>query len=248
MSAIYILWLRDMKKYLRGRTWILASLGQPLLYLLGFGFGFGPTFQKSGQGNYIQYLAPGVIGMTILFMSIFSGIGLMWDRRLGLLKETLVAPVHRLQIMIGKTLGGATVAVLQGLIVLVLAICAGFRPVSVVALPVALVFMLLIAMVFTALGVGIGSVLENMQSFQLVMNYLVLPTFFLSGALFPFRDLPTLLAILTALDPLSYGVDGLHYALGGSCHFGPWVDVAVLGLVAVAFLTFGACLFSRIQV
>src|SRR6266542_2223217 len=117
MNVIYILWLREVKRYLRSRAQIVASLGQPLLYLLALGFGLGPVFQKSGQGSYLQFVAPGVVGMAILFTSIFSGLGLLWDRQFGFLKETLVAPVPRLQIMIGRTLGGATVSMLQGLLV-----------------------------------------------------------------------------------------------------------------------------------
>src|SRR5277367_342556 len=128
MSAIYVLWLRQLKRYVRSKPRIAASLGQPLLFLLGLGFGFGPVFQKAGQGNYIQFLAPGVIAMTILFTSIFSGIELIFDRQFGFLKEMLVAPVPRLLIMIGRTLGGATVAVMQGLSVGVVCLLAGVRP------------------------------------------------------------------------------------------------------------------------
>src|SRR3984893_13329347 len=127
MSAIYILWLRQLKRYVRSRPRIVASLGQPLLFLLGLGFGFGPIFQRAGQGNYIQFLAPGVIAMGVLFTSVFSGIELIWDRQFGFLKETLVAPVPRLTIMIGRTLGGATVAVIQGAVVFVVCSLAGFR-------------------------------------------------------------------------------------------------------------------------
>ena len=114
MSAIYILWLRELKRYLRSRAQIVASLGQPMLYLLVLGFGLGPVFKRAGNGNYLQFVAPGVIGMSVLFSSIFSGLGLLWDRQFGFLKETLVAPVPRMQIMIGRTLGGSTVAVDSG--------------------------------------------------------------------------------------------------------------------------------------
>src|SRR5215208_2456863 len=135
LSAIYILWLRELKRYSRSRAQIIASLGQPLLYLLALGFGLGPVFEKAGQGSYVQFIAPGVIGMTVLFSSIFSGIGLLWDRQFGFLKETLVAPVPRLQIMAGKTLGGATVALCQGTLVALVCVIIGFRPQSVAALP-----------------------------------------------------------------------------------------------------------------
>src|SRR5580698_5196390 len=135
MSAIYILWLRQLKRYVRSKPRILASLGQPLLFLLGLGFGFGPIFQRAGQGSYLQFLAPGVIGMTVLFTSIFSGIELIWDRQFGFLKETLVAPVPRILIMIGRTIGGATVAVVQGLILLAICLVAGFRFPSLATVP-----------------------------------------------------------------------------------------------------------------
>jgi len=250
MSAIFILWLRELKRYTRSRTQLVASLGQPILYLLVLGFGLGPVFQKAGQGSYFQFVAPGVIGMTILFSSIFSGMGLLWDRQFGFLKETLVAPVHRLQIMAGRTLGSATVAVLQGLLVMVVCFLAGFRPVHWMLLPLALGFMLLIASVFAALGVAIGSSLEDMQGFQLIMNFLVMPIFFLSGALFPLKGLPKALGIATAADPLSYGIDGLRAELLGRtwASFDPRVDLAVLVAAASVLLVLGAYRFSRIEI
>jgi ABC-2 type transport system permease protein len=248
VGAIYILWLRELKRYVRSRPQIIASLAQPMLYLLVLGFGLGPVFQKAGQGSYLQFVAPGVIGMTVLFSSIFSGLVLLWDRQFGFLKEMLVAPVPRLHIMIGRTLGGATVATIQGCLIALVCVIAGFRPVSIAVVPLALVFMILIATVFGALGTAIGSMLQDMQGFQLIMNFMVLPIFFLSGALFPLSNLPLALAIITRLDPLAYGVDGLRATLVGTSHFGAPVDLAVLVVVAVIFLAGGARQFSRIQI
>ncbi len=248
MTAIYVLWLRELKRYSRSRPQIVASLGQPLLYLLALGFGLGPVFEKSGQGSYLQFVAPGVIGMTVLFSSVFSGVGLLWDRQFGFLKETLVAPQPRILIMIGRTLGSATVAMIQGSIVVVVCLIAGFRPTSFATLPLAFGFMLLIAIVFGAMGTAIGSVLQDMQGFQLIMNFLVMPIFFLSGALFPLAGLPTALAILTRIDPFSYGVDGLRGALTGASYFGFATDLGVLCAVAVVLLSLGAYLFSRIEI
>jgi ABC-2 type transport system permease protein len=247
LSVIYILWLREVKRYSRSRAQIIASLAQPLLYLLVLGFGLGPVFEQSGQGSYIQFIGPGVIGMAILFTSVFSGIGLLWDRQFGFLKETLVAPVSRLQIMAGRTLGGATIAMLQGTLVLIVCIIAGFRPQGFAAVPLALLFMALTAIVFAALGTAIGSTLKDMQGFQLIMNFLVMPIFFLSGALFPLTNLPMALTVATRLDPLSYGVDGLRGSLIGLSQIGLVTDVAVLVGVAAAFLVLGARAFSRIQ-
>ncbi len=248
MSAVYILWLRELKRYVRSRAQIVASLGQPLLYLLVLGFGLGPVFQQSGHGSYLQFIAPGVVGMTILFTSIFSGIGLLWDRQFGFLKETLVAPVPRVTIMIGRTLGGATVAMLQGTLVFTVCLIAGFRPVSLASIPLAFLFMFLIAIVFAGLGTAIGSALQDMQGFQLVMNFLVMPIFFLSGALFPLTNIPKLLGAATKIDPLSYGIDGLRGALIGISHFGAPVDILVLCLIAAIFLALGGHLFSKIQI
>jgi len=248
MSVIYILWLREVKKYLRSRTQIIASLGSPIMYLGVLGFGLGPIFRKAGEGSYLQFMAPGVIGMTILFTSMFSGIALLWDRQFGFLKETLVAPVPRLWIMIGRTLGGATVAILQGLLIFVACFVAGFRPVSLAVIPLALLFMALIDVAFAALGTVIGSSLKDMQGFQLVMNFLVMPIFFLSGALYPLTNLPKVLALLTRIDPLSYGVDGVRTVLIGVTHFGVGVDAVVLIGVAIALLSAGAWRFSKIEI
>jgi ABC-2 type transport system permease protein len=248
VRVVYILWLREVKKYLRSRTQIVASLGSPIMYLGVLGFGLGPIFRKAGEGSYLQFMAPGVIGMTILFTSMFSGIALLWDRQFGFLKETLVAPVPRLWIMMGRTLGGATVAILQGLLILVACFIAGFRPVSLSVIPLALLFMALIAVVFAAFGTVIGSSLKDMQGFQLVMNFLVMPIFFLSGALYPLTNLPRALAILTRLDPLTYGVDGVRSVLIGVTHFGIGMDALVLTGVAIALLTAGAWRFSKIEI
>jgi ABC-2 type transport system permease protein len=248
MNAIYILWLREIKKYGRSRVQIIASLGQPLLYLLVLGFGLGPVYQKAGGGSYLQFMAPGIVGMAVLFTSVFSGIALLWDRQFGFLKETLVAPVPRIYVMIGRTLGGATVAMLQGTLIVVVCLIAGFRPVSLLGIPLGFAFMALIAIVFAALGTSIGSSLQDMQGFQLIMNFLVLPIFFLSGALFPLNNLPKALSFVTKLDPLSYGVDGLRAALIGASHFGAIVDAVVLAVVAVGLLGLGAWRFSKIEI
>jgi len=247
MSAIYILWLRELKRYIRSRVQIIASLGQPVLYLLALGFGLGPVFQRAGNGSYVQFIAPGVIGMSILFMCVFSGISILWDRQFGFLKETLVAPVPRMHIMLGRTLGSATVATVQGILVFIVCLIAGFRPHSWTVFPQALIFMAMIAITFAALGTAFGSVIKDMQGFPIVMNFMVLPMFFLSGALYPLSHLPNVLTVITHLDPLTYGIDGLRGSLIGVWHFGFALDVAVMAAIAAAFLSLGAYMFSKIQ-
>src|SRR5437867_1639923 len=249
MTVVYILWLREVRKYLRSRVQIIASLGGPLMYLGVLGFGLGPVFQRAGEGSYIQFMAPGVIGMAVLFTAMFSGIAMLWDRQFGFLKETLVAPVPRLAIMIGRTLGGATVAVLQGTLIFVVTLVAGFRPASVLAVPLAFLLIALIAVVFAALATAIGSTIKEMQGFQRVMNFVVMPMFFLSAAIYPLQGHPLFLSALTQVDPLTYGVDGMRGLLigRGSAHFGVAFDVAVLLAVVVVFVAAGAWRFSKIE-
>lgn len=248
MQTIYILWIRQLKRYIRSKSRIIGSLGQPLLFLVALGFGFGPIFKRAGGGNYIDFLAPGVIAQGILFTAIFSGIELIWDRQFGFLKETLVAPVSRFEIMLGRTLGGATIAVIQGVIVFLLTLLVGFRPVSITILPLFFLVMFLIALLFTALGTAIASMLEDFQGFQLIMNFLVMPLFFLSGALFPLRGLPPLLTVITSINPLTFGVDGLRASLIGISHFGVALDVGILTLLSVITLAIGSYLFSKIEI
>ena len=138
MSAVYILWKRELIRYFRSRARLVGSLGQPLLFLVALGFGLGPVFQRAGQGNYFQFLGPGVVCMGILFTGVFAGIQVIWDRQFGFLKETLVAPVSRFEIMLGKTLGGATVAFIQGVFVLILTMVFGFRVQNLLLIPFAL--------------------------------------------------------------------------------------------------------------
>jgi ABC-2 type transport system permease protein len=248
MSTIYILWLRQLKRYWRSKARIIGSIGQPLLFLVALGFGMGPIFERAGGGNYIDFLAPGVISQAILFMAIFSGVELIWDRQFGFLKETLVAPVSRLAIMLGKTLGGATIATLQGIVVLLLTLVVGFRPESLAMLPMAVVMMFLIAILYTAVGMTIASLLEDFHGFQLIMNFLVMPSFFLSGAPFPIQNVPELFGQIARVNPLTYGVDGLRQSLTHYIHLGIGTDVLVLASLAAIFLVIGSYLFSRIQI
>ncbi len=227
---------------------MIGSLGQPILFLVALGFGFGPIYARAGGGNYMQFLAPGIIAQGVLFTAIFSGIELIWDRQFGFLKETLVAPVPRLHIMLGRTLGGATIASLQGLIVFVLTLVIGFRPVSILGVLQAVVIIFLMALLFTSVGTAIASTLSDFQGFQLIMNFLVMPLFFLSGSLFPLTSAPGFLKVVSTIDPLSYGVDGVRGALTGSVHFGLGLDYLVLFVLISIVLITGSYLFSKIQI
>lgn len=227
---------------------MLGSLGQPILFLVALGFGFGSIYQKAGGGNYLEFLAPGIITMSILFTAMFAGIEVIWDRQFGFLKETLVAPVPRLQIMVGRTLGGATVSMIQGIIVAVISMFIGFRITNWYAIPLALVFMFLIAMAFTAFGTAVASRMQDMTAFPLIINFLIMPIFFLSGALFPLQGLPKGIDIVVKLNPLTYGVDGVRGALTGVSQIGIGVDLLVMIVVTIVLSVLGSYLFSKIQI
>jgi ABC-2 type transport system permease protein len=247
MRAIYILCVRQLKRYTRSPARVIGSLGQPILFLVALGFGLGSMFAKAGGGNYLDFIAPGIISMGILFNAVFSGIEIIWDRQFGFLKETLVAPVSRLEIVMGRTLGGAIVAMAQGVVVFIICLLFGFRVHSSPLLPVALLFMFLIALLFTAIGTALGSVLQDMQGFPLIMNFLVMPLFFFSSALFPVNGLPKALRALLRLNPVTYGVDGLRGALSSQFAFGWRTDLIVLTLLTAVLLALGSYLFSKIQ-
>src|SRR6476661_10864823 len=244
--AIYIMWLRQMKRFLRSRARVVASLAQPVLFLITFGFGFSAVFRAAGAGNYIQFLAPGIIAMGIVFSSVFSGIEVMWDRQFGFLKETMVAPVPRLGLMIGRTLGGASVALIQGFLVLIITLIVGFRPESWAMLAPAVLVMALVATMFTAFGTAVGATLKDMQRFQLIMNFIIMPIFFLSGALFPLSGLPDVMAWVVKANPLAYGIDALRAFLIGASQFSLALDFVVLLGVGAALLAAGSYFFTRI--
>jgi ABC-2 type transport system permease protein len=248
MSALYILWLRELLRFLRSPAQIIAALGQPVIYLLTMGFGMEDVFRQAGRGSYLQFIVPGLLAMTVVFSATFSGFALLWDRQFGFLKETLVAPVPRVFIMLGRTCGVATVALLQAALVAVVCLIAGFRPVSLVLLPAGIAFLALIALVFAGFGTIVGSSLKDGQAFPIIINFLVMPLFLLSGALFPLDHLPSVLTVLTRLNPLSYGVDGLRSTLIAQSHFAVALNATVLISLALALIGLGAWRFSKIEV
>ncbi len=213
LRAIYIIWYRDILRYWRDRWRLVASLAQPLLFLIVFGSGLssalsgGATF---GRGlSYIQFMYPGIIGMAILFTAIFGAMSIVWDREFGFLKEVLVAPIDRSSVAIGKALGGTTQAMIQGLILLVLAPFVGVK-LNLLTILEMIPLAAILAFGLSAFGVMLASMMKSLQGFQVVMNFLMMPMFFLSGALFPLTGLPGWMTVLTRLDPASYGIDPLR--------------------------------------
>jgi ABC-2 type transport system permease protein len=233
LRAIYIIWYRDIIRYSRDRLRLIASLSQPLLFLVVFGTGLSSALQGAAGGfgaapgasvNYVQFIYPGIIGMAVLFTSIFSAMSIVWDREFGFLKEVLVAPIDRSAIAIGKALGGSTQAMVQGAILLILAPFIGVKltPLAVLEL-LPLIFVLAFAL--TSMGVALAGGMKSMQGFQAVINFLMMPIFFLSGALFPLNNLPAWMAVLTHIDPAAYGIDPLRRViLGASGVPAPLID------------------------
>jgi len=249
MDIVYTIWLRNMKRYIRSKSRIIGSIAMPLFFLLFLGVGLNSVVQLPGLGeNYVVFLIPGMVAMSVLFTSVFSGIQIIWDKQFGFLKETLVAPVSRLEIMSGQTLGGATIAVLQGSLILVLSMFVGFPLSNPAGFLIALAFMVLIGISFTAFGIAIASRMEDMTGFQLIMNFVVFPIFGLSGALFPISSLPAWLIPLTLLDPLTYGVEGIRYGLTGVSQINPLVCGAVIGGFTLVMTVLGAFLFRKIRI
>jgi len=256
LKGAYTIWYRDFVRFRRDRIRIIASLGQPLLFLFVFGTGLAPAMSGLAGGalDFRQFMFPGILSMTILFTSIFSAVSIVWDREFGFLKEVMVAPVPRVAVALGKVAGGATVALFQGLIVLLLAPVIGIRftPEQLIVL---LGLMILLAVVMTSFGILIAARQRTMEGFQMMMQFLLMPMFFLSGAFFPLRNVPLWLEVLSRIDPVSYAVDPLRQvvlretvpeAVLASVRLHPiGVDVAILALLGIAFIVPAVWLFGR---
>jgi ABC-2 type transport system permease protein len=247
MDIVYAIWLRSMKRFVRSKSRIIGSVMMPFFLLLFLGFGLNNVVQMPGLGgNYLVFLIPGMVAMSVMFTAVGSGIQILWDKQFGFLKETLVAPVSRLEIMMGQTAGGATTAVLQGFFILIPALVIGLRVPDPAGFLGALLFMVLIGIGFTAFGIALASRMEDMTGFQLIMNFVIFPIFGLSGALFPISSLPAWIAPLTLIDPLTYGVEGMRYGLTGVSQINPLVCLAVSGGFCIATAVAGAYLFRKI--
>ncbi len=245
-KAIYIMWLRDMKKYLRARSRIIGSLIIPLLFLVFLGLGFNNMIGGVMPGiDYTNFLVPGIIGMSMIFSSMFAGISVLWDREFGFLKEIMVAPVDRVSIILGRIAGGATTAIIQGILVLVIAIAIGFITTSIFSVLLSILFMLFIAFTFIGFGLILASKIRDMQGFGMIMNMVIFPLFFLSGALFPIDGLPSWITAISYADPLTYGVDGLRGALIGASTFPLLIDIAVLIGFSIVMVALGSYLFDK---
>jgi len=248
LQAVYVLWLREIKRLIRARSRLVANLMQPLLFLVILGFGLSAArFPGFREGiRYLDFLAPGMIVVAVAFSSMFSGVLIIWDRQFGFLKEVLVAPVSRLSIVVGKTLGGSTVAMFQGLAILTVSALMGVK-INALGLTLGLLFMLLTSFFAVGIGLIIASRLSDFEGFSLIMNLLIMPMILLSTAFFPLESAPTWMKWIIYLDPLTYAVDGLRGALIGQGALPLIVNLIVLTVLCTFTLLLGAYLFRRCE-
>ena len=248
MDILTVLWLRQMKRYVRSGSRLLGSLGQPILLLLALGYGIGAIYRRAGEGNYLQFLVPGIITQTVLLSAVFWGIIILQDKRFGFLAELLVAPVSRLKILLGSAIGGATISIIQGTMVFVISFIFGYRPHDWAHVPGAFLVLVFMSVALTCFGAGLASMVDDFQGFQGINNLLVMPLFFLSSALYPLNNVPTFLRIISTCNPVTYMVDALRYLLSNQSHFGLTKDLIVMTITFIVTLAFAVNRFNRIQI
>lgn len=247
-TAVYVMWLREMKRFVRAKSRIIGSLIMPLFFLAFLGLGFNRMAIPgiSGQGvNYIRFLVPGIIGMTLLFSSTMQGLSVLWDKEFGFLKEIMVAPVSRVSLVLGRIAGGITTALIQSLLILLISVIMGFRASGPASFLLAFLFMLLIGFTFIGLGLIFASKMKDMQGFGLIMNFIIFPLFFLSGALYPLGNLPWFVRALSYIDPLTFGIDGLRGSLIGVSSLPILLDLLIMIGFSLVMVFLGAYFFEK---
>jgi ABC-2 type transport system permease protein len=257
LGKLYAIWLREFKVFLREKSRLVASIFTPLMWLFVIGSGLGSAVSNpsalstagevGSEIDYQQFIFPGVICMSVIFSSVFFGSYIIWDRKFDFLKSVMVAPVSRTTIFIGKTFGGMTTSIIQAAILLVfgLAIDIHYTPFSMVTIAV---IILLLSFALTSLGLTLGSYVESLEGFQLIVSFVVFPLFFLSGALFPLNNLPGWLSILTMVDPATYAVDALRSITLGITGKNPFVvDIGILLVCVIALGIIGMLSFRKMK-
>ena len=247
-QTVYTMWLREMIRFSRSKSRIIGALATPLFFLVILGTGFSSAFQVRGGGTFDKsYLAPGLIGMSVLFASLMGGVSIIWDREFGFLKEILIAPVSRFFVSLGKAIGGVTTAMIQGILILIIARLIGIHYVSFWGVLAGIAVMFISGIGFIGLGIAIASKIESHEGFQMVMSFLTMPLVLLSGAFFPISNLPAWLKILVYLNPLTYGVEALRYFLLGNSTIPIWQSIIVLVIFSMAMIALGGKLFGKMR-
>ena len=266
LRAVRVVWQRELIRFSRDRARMITSLVQPVLFLFVLGTGLSRIAAAGTHGvNLRTFVYPGVLCMAVMFTAMFSAASLVWDREFGFLREMMVAPVARASLVLGKCLGGATVAAFQGVIVICLAGLVGVPYVASLMLEI-FALQLLLAFAITAFGVMVAARISQVQSFMALMQMAIMPMFFISGALFPVAGLPRWLEILNRIDPLTYAVDPMRRAVFSHLDISPaarhaldpgvtwwgWrvpglVSAAMVGLIGMTMLAIAILQFSRVE-
>ncbi|MEM1578855.1 MAG: ABC transporter permease [Archaeoglobaceae archaeon] len=246
MKGIYVLWLRDIKRYTRARSRFFGSIAMPFFFLAFFSIGFRRVTFPWLEIEYIEFLTPGIVSMVLIFSGTLSGVSVVWDKQFGFLREIMVAPVSRVAIVLGRTLGGATIASLQALLLMIFSHFLGFK-ISIFSFPIALFAIFILSMACTVTGIAISSIIGDVHGFQLIVNFIIFPIFFLSGSLFPVSELPSLVRVASMLSPFTYGVDAVRWAMVGFCEFSPFFDFLIVLFYLAAMTFIASVLFSRAE-
>jgi len=250
VRPIYVICLREFKKFFREKSRLFGTLARPLLWLFVVGNGMSSLIRPHIGFSYLQFIFPGMIGMTILFSSIFSSISIVWDREFGFMKEMLVAPISRLSIVVGKAISGTLISLAQAIIILLLTPFLGLHLTLTQFLEVVVVSTL-VSFCITSLGILIAARLTSFDGFNIIMNFLVMPMLFLSGAMYPVTSMPSALHFLTLINPLTYGIDALKHVLlhdstpplGQEFPFS--LDLFVVSSLSAIMLALAALSFSK---
>lgn len=239
LEAMWALTWRDLVRFLRDRSQVLGALARPVLWLVFMGKGLSASVQIAGGLDYQHFVFAGAVAMAVLFGGMFQGVTIIWDREFGFLKEVLVAPISRVTIVLGKTLSGTVVTVVQGCLTLLFAPVVGLH-LGAGSLLALLGVIVLLALGMTAMGVVVATRMQTFEGFGVISNFVILPLYFLSGGVFPVERLPGWMAMLVRLNPVTYGVDLMRHALAQPAVFAVGLDVAVL--VGFAALMVGLAL------
>jgi len=251
-NAVYVIVAREFKKFIREKSRLISTLARPILWLFLIGGGMSRLVPSGENVTYIQFIFPGILGMTILFSSIFSSISIIWDKEFGFMKEILVAPVSRFSVVIGKATSGMVLSTFQAVIVLCLFPFIGLRldPVQIVGV---ILVSAILSFALASFGILLASFYESYESFSVIMNFIVMPMFFLSGAMYPVKLLPAMLKVVSKLNPLTYGVDALKnivfpYETGRmSADFSLFTDLTVILILSLVFVLIAGKAFERKQ-
>lgn len=247
LNAVYVIVAREFKKFVREKSRLISAIARPLIWLFLVGGGMSRLVTPDIGMSYMQFIFPGILGMTILFSAIFSSISIIWDKEFGFLKEILVAPVSRLSIVIGKALSGTLISAVQAAVILALFPLLGIR-LGAVAIFEVVAICILLSFCMSSLGIVIAVFYESFESFSIIMNFIVMPMYFLSGAMYPVQKLPEILRMATMLNPFTYGIDALKHAIFrdlGIFDFSIFTDLGVLTVASLVFVVVAGIMFER---